>query len=246
MSFDPATLFTPARSGGWYDPADPLTLWRDTAATSPVTTAGQSVARIDDKSGNGNHLLQSAAEKMPAWMTDANGKPYLQFDGVDDFLATSAAITLSLPFDRVTAIRQLSWSNLDRLFAIGNTCFLNQRPATPALNLHDGINDIVKTAALAVGKNGVVTERHVGGASQIAVNTGAYVTGNAGSTGPLGKFAIGADAAGASPSNIRFYGGVMRGGTMTDDEIAGLRAWLADRAGIVFRSRRMARHSSWI
>ena len=73
-----ATYATDARStadsvisalspAAWYLPSDVDTLWQDTGATSPVTAAWQSVARIDDKSGNGNHLTQSTANVRPLW-----------------------------------------------------------------------------------------------------------------------------------------------------------------------------------
>lgn len=39
----------------FYDPADISTLWLDTVGTNPITTDGQRVRRIDDKSGNGYH-----------------------------------------------------------------------------------------------------------------------------------------------------------------------------------------------
>lgn len=39
----------------FYDPADISTLWQDSAGTSQVTTAGQTVLRMDDISGNGYH-----------------------------------------------------------------------------------------------------------------------------------------------------------------------------------------------
>ena len=71
--------------GGWYDPADLSTLWQDTAGTVPVTADGQSVARIDDKSGNGIHLTQGTAGQQPLYKTDGT-LHWLEFDGTDDFL----------------------------------------------------------------------------------------------------------------------------------------------------------------
>ena len=65
-AFHPATLFSGAAVGAFYDPSDLSTLWQDTAGTSPVTTAGQSVARMDDKSGNGYNLTQATAAARPS------------------------------------------------------------------------------------------------------------------------------------------------------------------------------------
>lgn len=44
-----------------YDMSDLTTLFQDTAKTTPVTTTGQNVRAIDDKSGNGHTLTKSAS-----------------------------------------------------------------------------------------------------------------------------------------------------------------------------------------
>lgn len=78
--FTPGALFAGTERGAWYDPSDISTLWKDTAGTTPVTTAGDPVARMDDKSGNGHHLTQTSSGKRPTYQV-ASGKPYLQFNG---------------------------------------------------------------------------------------------------------------------------------------------------------------------
>jgi len=65
------------------------TLFQDTAGTIPVTASGQTVARINDKSGNGNHATQATISARPTYQTDGT-LHWLEFDGVDDFMATSA------------------------------------------------------------------------------------------------------------------------------------------------------------
>lgn len=229
-AFDPSSLFAAAESGGWWDPSDLSTLFQTNDTSTPVTAAGQSVGRVSDKSGNGFHLTQATAGNRPTYQVDSNGKPYLLFDGVDDFL--TAAFTLAFPFDRISAIRQVAWTIGKRIFTFGGGTLLNQRTATPQININDGVSDIVKTGSLAVGSNGVVTERHISGAQQIAVNNGAYTSGNAGATAPSGNFAVGADSAGNNASSIRLYGAIIRAGTMTDEQVADTREWLAGRAGV--------------
>ena len=64
-------------------------MWQDTAGTTPVTAVGQSVARIDDKSGNGKHATQANPASRPL-LQESGGKYYLDFDGADDSLATAA------------------------------------------------------------------------------------------------------------------------------------------------------------
>ncbi|MEP3149904.1 MAG: hypothetical protein ABJO21_07035 [Marinomonas sp.] len=87
--FNPGEMFSDGEVGAWYDPSDLGTLWQDTAGTVPVTSAGQSVARISDKSGNGNHLTQVTASKRGTYQTDGVNR-WVEFDGVDDAMQTAA------------------------------------------------------------------------------------------------------------------------------------------------------------
>lgn len=66
-AFTPAALFAAGEVGAWYDPSDLTTLFQDTAGTTPVTTPGQTVARINDKSGRGNHATQATAASRPTY-----------------------------------------------------------------------------------------------------------------------------------------------------------------------------------
>lgn len=244
MSFDPAALFASGQAGAWYDPSDLSTLWQDTAGTVPVAIAGQPVARIDDKSGNARHLIQASAAQNPTYQIDGSGKSYLLFDGVDDVFNVNLALSMS--FDRMSAIRQVSWTGNDRIFA-GSTSVeprLYQASPSPSLAIYAGTAAVAHTG-LAVGTNGVVTERFIAGGSKIAVNNGAYVTGNVGSTA-LTVLRVGASsAAGGSAANFRLYGLILRAGSLSDEEVVGGQSWLAEKSGVLFATRRMSRHSFW-
>lgn len=242
MSFDPSSLFSLGEQGAWYDPADPATLWQDSAGTIAVTAAGQSVARIDDKSGNAHHLT---ANGFPAtYEVDSEGRPYMLFDGVDDRLTVAWA--LAFPFDRISRIRQLGWTAGKRLFMSGGSGILNQRSGSPRLNINDGITDVVITAELALGVTGTVTERHVANAQRIAINSGDYISGDAGATAPGSTYSIGAQSNGSTAANFRLYGQIIRAGSLTDQEIADVRTWLAGEPPAPPGGRRRARHSWWI
>lgn len=243
MSFDPLSLFGQGQAGAWYDPSDLSTLFQDSAGTTPVTAHGQPVGRINDKSGNGNHLTQATAGRRPLYQDDSSGK-YLLFDGTDDLL--SVVLALALPFDRISAIRQVSWTLNDSIFD-SNTrgARLYQNAASPQLRTHSGGAGTLQNGGLAVGVNGVVTERQISGAQQLAVNNGSYVSANVGTTAP-DTLCVGANAAAGEASNIRFYGVLIRSGQLTDDEIASVRSWMAGKAGLVFPARRKARHSNWL
>jgi hypothetical protein len=68
--FSPATLFAMGEQGYWLDPSDFSTMFQDSAGTTPVTAAGQSVGRILDKSGRGNHFIQSSLASRPLLQQD--------------------------------------------------------------------------------------------------------------------------------------------------------------------------------
>jgi len=50
VAFSPTRLFALAEPGVWYDPSDLTTLFQDTAGTTPVTTPGDPVGLVLDKS----------------------------------------------------------------------------------------------------------------------------------------------------------------------------------------------------
>ena len=85
LSWNPSELFKNGEQGAWYDPSDLSTLFQDAAGTTPVTTDGDPVALMLDKSGNVNHAIQSVAASRPVYRTDG-ALHWLQFDGVDDHL----------------------------------------------------------------------------------------------------------------------------------------------------------------
>lgn len=83
-------LFANQEQGFAYDPNDLTTLYQDAAGTIPVTSAGQTVGLMRDKSGRGNHAFQTISASRPILQRNATtGAYYLVFDGVDDFLQTN-------------------------------------------------------------------------------------------------------------------------------------------------------------
>lgn len=101
QNWHPGLLFRNGTQGAWFDPSDRATLFQDAAGTLPVTTDGDPVALMRDKSGNGNHARQAVAAARPTWRS--NGiLAWLEFDGVDDRLSvagvtfTNAALSLCM------------------------------------------------------------------------------------------------------------------------------------------------------
>jgi hypothetical protein len=89
VTFLPKDLFAAGEQGVYFDASDITTLFQDVAGTVPVTSVGQSVALIKDKSGRNNHASQATASYRPTWQIDPYGYGYLSFDGVNDYLATN-------------------------------------------------------------------------------------------------------------------------------------------------------------
>lgn len=232
MPISPADLFASSEAGSWYDPSDLSTLWQDSARTVPVTAHGDPVGAIDDKSGNGNHAIQASAGLRPLYQDDASGR-YLLFDGVDDWLRNSAA-ELIQPWDRISAVRMVTHTSGDLIFGEGiapSTGRLRQDSPSPTIDIYDGIAFAAANTDLATGVNGVVTERRDGANSRLAINNNAYTTGDSGTTGVNG-LTIAASRTGGGNGHIRFYGMVMRAGTLTEIEIADIRGWYGDKAGL--------------
>ncbi len=229
-AFTPAQLFVPLQAGVWYDPSDASTLWQDSARTTPVTAHGDPVGCIDDKSGNGKHAIQATAAARPLYQADATGK-YLLFDGVDDRL-TSAALTLPQPFERYSALRQITWTASDRIFneASGTNGILYQANATPQILLFGGAGAASNSNA-AVGANFVARERWDGASSQLQVNNTTATTGNPGATGLTLGVSIGGSGSGGNCGNIRCYGMLTRA-PLTAAEQASMKDYMAGKAGV--------------
>ena len=65
--FSPAGLYADGSQGFWLDASDVSTLFQDSAGTTPVTALGDPVGRWLDKSGRGNHFVQTTSGARPVW-----------------------------------------------------------------------------------------------------------------------------------------------------------------------------------
>lgn len=107
----PASLFAKYSGvGGYWDWTDIATLSQDSAGTTPVTASGQPVGRTLDKSGQGNHVIQSTAGARPQY----NGAGITP-DGVDDFMVTAANLNLTACDKVVVAIGYEKLDNTTRM-----------------------------------------------------------------------------------------------------------------------------------
>lgn len=239
----PLTLFANSEVGVWYDPSDLTTLWQDTAGTVPVTADGQAVARIDDKSGNGKHATQADAAKRPLYKT-SGGLSWLQFDGTDDFLVTSA-IDFSAT-DKVTVFfgeKTTDALGFDGLFQFGNFAASGSIWAYRTANnlefkARGSSNTSAIIAAAASGSKAVTTASvNFGGA------TGATCLAVRMNGGALASATVVAGAANGQNATMTFglavgvylkgniYPLIIRGAASSTDEIDSTEAWVNSKTG---------------
>ena len=78
----PSLLVRSQLSGNWTpdELGTDLTLWLDASDASTITESGGLVSQWDDKSGNGNHVINTTASTQPDYLTTGwNGKPTVSF-----------------------------------------------------------------------------------------------------------------------------------------------------------------------
>jgi hypothetical protein len=227
--FSPADLFANGELGIWLDPSDLSTMFQDVNAAVPAAI-GMPVGRINDKSGGGYNLGQGSATARPVLQQDAGGRLYLQFDGLNDRLV-SGSIALGSGWDRVSAVRQASWSTGRRIFSGGGTAgILQQSAASPGLALFNGSLTAANNEA-GVGAAAVLFERHAGASSLLGVNEGAAVAGNSGGNQAT-SLSVGADPAGSNPAAFHLYGLCLVKAALGEAQLAALKSFFAAKAGV--------------
>ena len=247
----PAQLFQGGVGGVWFDPSDLSTLFQDSAGTIPVTASGQPVGRMLDKSGNGFHALQPTAAYRPTLQIE-DGRPYLQFDGVDDRFNITTPNPTDLTFTSKTIFIGLNHTSA---IASGTRVFFGRGVGNWYLGLGSGrmisshsnaaaaqktiyhgsvINTnfpyVVTCGWVVDGQNVTVFNRQNGELKTPSVamplTDGISTSGN--TTWALGSFT----QSGAFPIPAhRFYGLVLHGAQSSAAQIAATERWLAAKVG---------------
>lgn len=185
-------VWSPAASGGflpsslpdlwaWWDVSTLSTLYQDSAGSTPVTTNGDPIGYIADRSGNDRYVRQTGATSTrPTYTIGAqNGLPAASFDG-GDYLDSVAAVD-SIPLTIVGAGRRSSTvgvsmgivsnfhaTNNGARFSFGSANTLFASIATPLTNRNSGATTYAanapyiggarfNTTESAVMANGVIT-----------------------------------------------------------------------------------------
>lgn len=230
-------LLTAGSLGGAFSPLslsphglwlpDPALLFKEDEGTGSIS-ATEAVGYMTDQGSGGNHLIQATASARPTYQT-SGGKHWLQ-SATNDFLTATRA--LAQPSERISAWRILTLA--------ANTTLLGGDNGSnfPALYVDAGGTELrvfagtelTGQAVPAQDVDFVVTERHNGASSRIAVNNGSYVTGDV-NLSPGAVLTLFAGNAGADQFIVaRCYGIFeLAGATLTDAEIAQLRTYFAAR-----------------
>lgn len=245
-AFTPLSLYSGGIDGAWFDPSDFATMFQDTAATIPVTTAGQSVALIRDKSGNAHHASQATAATRPTIQQDASGNWYLSFNGSQyldcgtGFNATTFYVCVA--FNAGAANQRVLDARGTGPFGTLKGWYL-KGATTDGTNgdgfaVDDGTAFITDSHVAAAGTNHVGYFDHVtSSAIRYELEGGSGLTTVSG--GPLGSTTSTATSRIGAASNNgtqglvgREYGIVVVKSTPTADQIANLRAWMAGKCGV--------------
>jgi len=246
--FSPAVLFALNEPGVWLDPSDLTTLFQDTAGTIPVTAAGQSVARVSDKSGRGNHATQATPGFRPTYQVDGTGRGHLLFDGVDDFLQTpSIDFSTTNKMTVFAGVRKLSDaavgviaeltvdSNSNPAFAL----FAPSGAGVAAYNFRSrGTLSAGATSATSFAApitNVLTGIGDISGDSSIIRVNGA-LSGNSASDQGAGNYSnaviyIGRRAGTSLPFSGRLYSLIVRGAATTAADITATETWVNSRTG---------------
>jgi len=252
-AFSPASLFSGGEVGAWYDPSDLSTMFQDAAGTTPVTSDSDPVGRIEDKSGNGNHLTQGASTaRRPLYRTDGT-LHWLEFDGVDDWL-TNGSATFNATEDAMSmfvSIFSTASTGDHRILCLGEA--FSQPDSYLILEAHDGDDITDRSAAVLTGNPAVAIRSTVAGAplekkvlgAGVASATDLFVRDNGETTSVgtrrtlsntvllyLGGIAGLPGSPPLTPYAGAFYGGVVINRILSGSEVTDLESYLNDAAGI--------------
>lgn len=236
-SFNPSDLFLASENGFFIDASDTSTLWKDTAATDPVTADNDVVARVDCLAGVPSNFQQGTAANRPLFKLNG-GKSYLQFDDVDDLLVTTmssgtrpctVAYACTLTLSGFGSIFYSSSGNQPSIFNENATnADLATKWRTSNISRPTTANTTFTSGVPFYGQifypvGFVAPEQRADGADiPMTGVTGSHVTQS--ETQGLGAFPTG-----VSPANLHLYSIIRIDRELTTQEESDLETWLAGK-----------------
>lgn len=244
------SLFASNEQGFAYDPNDLTTLYQDAAGTIPVTSAGQTVGLMRDKSGRGNHAFQTISASRPILQRNATtGAYYLVFDGVDDFLQTNNIdFTVTDKVSLFAGVRKLSDAARSMLVEFGLAATTNifrlEAPVVAGLANYTFVSAgsspssaVYTNSIVAAPVSNVITAQGeiVGNLSSLRVDGSQKTSATASQgTGSYGNYPlyIGRRAGTSLPFNGHLYSLIGIGRLTTDSETTTLEKSIAKNTGV--------------
>jgi len=206
-------------------------LWLDASDTSTITESGGAVSQWDDKSGNGNDVVQATAANQPtSGSRTLNGLNVIEFDGTSVYLRTTASTIKAQP-NTIFLVWQLDVTNalqfvFDSRDTANRTVFNPQGDGTynmrAGTNLRGGTLDTDEHVCRLVF-NSVSSSLHVDGASVLTGDT---------SIGSWDLATIGASNVGDFSLDGIIAEMIVVNGLLTADQITATESYLASKWGI--------------
>ena len=237
--------WTPAAMSAlaWWDVSAAGSVFQDTAGATAATTDGQSVARVNDLSGNGYHWVQATSAKRPL-LRVSGAQRWLEFDGTDDSMEVddvSAWNFGTANFVTAHAMRRsdagwgVVWAKTDA--GVGNNyrAFIN---SSLLMALFRGTDmEASSTSTLTVtdeadvvgmwGRDASSDRYELNGSS----DTRAWSASGTGSTSHKPRL-FADDVNVAYFVQGRWYGGIVDNAWPTAGELARMKTWLGGKAGL--------------
>jgi len=241
--FSPSALFANGEEGGWYDPSKLSSMKQNSDGTVDAVVDSP-VGYIEDQSGNGNTAIQATSDKRPT-LRQAGSLYYLEFDGANDCLATSAIdftggdqMSVFAGAAKTASTNQVV-AELSSSISSNNGSFRLFGSSTIWRYTSKGTNLVNGTASdYGIPSTSVLSGTSDISADQLTFNVDGDQEANPTSdqgTGNYGNHAIniGSRNNGASlPLNGHIYGLVVRNTVSTADEIASMESYMATKSGV--------------
>lgn len=170
----------------WTPAALSLHAWWDADDASTFTfSSGSSVSEWRDKSGNAYHLSQAVADLQPTRSGTIGGNDAVVFDGGNDVLSSTSVTAPTAPVTMLLVARCTSGTSTQR------TPFASRTGTSPSRDGRiyrptGGTINLFQGSVLSSGVSWGTTDAHSivgvfnGASSKIAVDSGSYTTGTAG------------------------------------------------------------------
>lgn len=233
-----AALFGGAQQGAWFNPGDLSTLFQDAAGTVPVTAAGQTVLRMNDKSGRGHHASSSAGMIL---RLDASNRYYLECDGTTHYMefsnipvVTDSCTNVAVQITGGAATFRALWSQRP-VATEGEIMYAEDNNSWAHWASNAGVWATANTAVNSVVLNStfVISARHTNTLVAVRQNATEFTTAMTSftTTTAVGRLMAGGDTVVTFFTPGRFYGGIMVARVLTAQETSDVRTYLAERSG---------------